>query len=90
MATKNLLIEAVKHGGDRRQLHEIIRKCSMEATEKMKKGEARDFLACLSKEPAFGLPQNDMSDLFAPAKYIGRCAEQVDALTEKSDRLSPT
>jgi len=83
MATENLLMEAVKRGGDRQQLHEIIRKCSMEATAKMKNGEDCDLLARLAAEPAFGLSEAEMNDLLNPSLYIGRCAEQVDALTTK-------
>ena len=83
MATENLLMEAVKRGGDRQQLHEIIRKCSMEATAKMKSGEECDLLARLAAEPAFGLSEAEMNDLLNPSLYIGRCAEQVDALTAK-------
>ena len=83
MATENLLMEAVKRGGDRQQLHEIIRKCSMEATAKMKSGEECDLLARLAAEPAFGLSEAEMNDLLNPSLYIGRCTEQVDALTAK-------
>ena len=83
MATENLLMEAVKRGGDRQQLHEIIRKCSMEATARMKNGEDCDLLSRLAAEPAFGLSEAEMNDLLNPSLYIGRCAEQVDALTAK-------
>lgn len=84
MATENLLMEAVKRGGDRQQLHEIIRKCSMEATAKMKNGEECDLLAQLAAESAFGLSEAEMNDLLNPSLYIGRCAEQVDALVTKA------
>ena len=83
MATENLLMEAVKRGGDRQQLHEIIRKCSMEATAKMKNGEDCDLLSRLAAEPAFGLSEAEMNELLNPSLYIGRCAEQVDALAAK-------
>ena len=83
MATENLLMEAVKRGGDRQQLHEIIRKCSMEATARMKNGEVCDLLSRLAAEPAFGLSESEMNELLEPKLYIGRCAEQVDALVEK-------
>ena len=83
MATENLLMEAVKRGGDRQQLHEIIRKCSMEATARMKNGEDCDLLSRLAAEPAFGLTEAEMNALLNPSLYIGRCAEQVDALTAK-------
>ena len=83
MATENLLMEAVKRGGDRQQLHEIIRKCSMEATARMKNGEDCDLLSRLSAEPAFGLTEAEMKEVLDPSLYIGRCAEQVDVLTAK-------
>ena len=83
MATENLLMEAVKHGGDRQQLHEIIRKCSIEATAKMKNGEDCDLLSRLTAEPAFRLSESEMNALLEPSLYIGRCSEQVDALTKR-------
>ena len=79
IATENLLMEAVKRGGDRQALHEIIRRCAMEATARMKEGGDCDLLARLAAEPAFGLSGADMEALLIPEKYIGRCPEQVDA-----------
>ncbi len=81
LATENLMMEAVKRGGDRQAIHEIIRRCSMEATARMKEGEPCDLLARLAGEEAFGLTEQEMSELLDPALYTGRCAEQVDALT---------
>lgn len=83
IATENLLMEAVKRGGDRQALHEIIRRCSMEAVAKMKNGEECDLLVRLAKEEAFGLTEEDMTQVLKPELYIGRCPEQVDAFTEK-------
>ena len=83
IATENLLMEAVKRGGDRQALHEIIRKCSMEATAKMKNGEACDLLERLAAEPAFGLSLEEMSQILEPRLYIGRCPEQVDQFLMK-------
>lgn len=83
IATENLLMEAVKRGGDRQELHEIIRKCSMEATAKMKNGEECDLLSRLAVEKEFGLTEAEMSELLNPVLYIGRCPEQVEALVEK-------
>ena len=87
MATENLLMEAVKRGGDRQQLHEIIRKCSMEATARMKNGEDCDLLSRLAAEPDFGLSESEMNDLLVPEKYIGRCDQQVEALLAKVEPL---
>ena len=83
IATENLMMEAVKRGGDRQEIHEIIRRCSMEATEKMKDGEECDLLARLAKEKEFGLTEAEMTELLTPALYIGRCPEQVSAFAEK-------
>ena len=83
IATENLMMEAVKRGGDRQEIHEIIRRCSMEATEKMKDGEECDLLARLAKEKEFGLTEAEMKKLLDPALYIGRCSEQVTAFLKK-------
>ncbi len=79
MTTENLMMEAVKRGGNRQELHEIIRKCSMEATAKMKNGEDCDLLERLSRAPEFGMTLEEMQTLLNPSDYIGRCKEQVEA-----------
>lgn len=78
MTTENLMMEAVKRGGDRQQIHEIIRECSMEATARMKEGLDCDLLARLALRPDFGMTQEEMEALLDPSAYIGRCPEQVD------------
>ncbi len=83
IATENLMMEAVKRGGDRQKLHEIIRSCSMEATARMKNGEDCDLLSRLANEKQFTLDENEMKRLLDPSLYIGRCPEQVDALVNK-------
>ena len=87
LATENLLMEAVKRGGDRQQLHEIIRRCSMEATANMKNGEPCDLLQRLSREPAFGLSERELNELLDPRLYIGRCPEQVERFLRKVEPL---
>jgi adenylosuccinate lyase len=79
IATENLLMEAVKRGGDRQALHEIIRRCSMEATARMKEGESCDLLERLAADGSFGLSLEEMEALLDPRAYIGRCPAQVDA-----------
>ena len=83
MATENLMMEAVRRGGDRQQLHEIIRKCSMEATARIKEGESCDLLARLAGEEAFGLTETEMQNLLTPSHYIGRCQQQVEIYLDK-------
>ena len=78
IATENLMMEGVRRGGDRQQLHEIVRTCSMNATAKMKNGEPFDLLAELSEHSEFGMTKAEMETLLEPSNYIGRCAEQVD------------
>ena len=93
IATENLMMEAVKRGGDRQALHEVIRECSMEATRRMKEGEKCDLLARLSASGAFGMSQAEMEAVLDPKLYIGRCPHQVEefltevrpCLTEASD-----
>ena len=89
MTTENLMMEAVKRGGNRQELHEVIRKCSMEATARMKNGEDCDLLERLSQAPEFGLTLEEMQTLLNPADYIGRCRQQVEAyLAEVRPALS--
>lgn len=83
IATENLMMEAVKRGGNRQELHEIIRTCSMEATAKMKNGEECDLLSRLAANKEFGLTEKEMQELLAPSLYIGRCAEQVESYVAK-------
>ena len=78
IATENLMMEGVKRGGNRQELHEIIRKCSMDATAKMKNGETWDLLADLAEYAAFGMTKQEMEAVLDPVRYIGRCPEQVD------------
>ena len=83
IATENLMMEAVKRGGNRQQLHEIIRRCSMAATERTKQGEPCDLLARLAAEKEFGMTEEEMRAVLDPAKYTGRCGTQVTALVNK-------
>ena len=87
IATENLLMEAVKRGGDRQELHEIIRRCSMEATEAIKNGADGDLLSRLEQEKAFGLSREDMDGILDPSLYIGRCPEQVNAFLKKAEPI---
>ena len=83
LATENLMMEAVKRGGDRQQLHETIRRCSMEATARMKNGESCDLLARLAAEPSFGMTEEEMREALDPRLYTGRCAEQTETLIKQ-------
>ena len=79
IATENLMMEGVKRGGNRQELHEVIRECSMEATKRMKEGESCDLLSRLAASGAFPMTEAEMEAVLDPALYIGRCPQQVDA-----------
>ena len=82
IATENLLMEAVKKGGDRQELHEIIRRKSMEATARMKEGEPCDLLSRLAAEEKLGLSAAELAEVLEPGRYVGRCPQQVTAFLE--------
>lgn len=79
MATENLMMEGVKRGGDRQQLHEIIRECSMEATAIMKEGGECDLLSRLAAREDFPMGKEELASVLDAKLYIGRCPEQVEA-----------
>ena len=87
IATENLMMEAVKRGGDRQELHEIIRKCSMEATARMKNGEKCDLIARLASEPEFCMTEAEINEILKPELYIGRCSQQVSEYVNKIKNL---
>ena len=79
MATENILMDAVKAGGDRQELHEKIRQLSMEAGRVVKEeGRDNDLLERIAADPAFALTEADLARLMDPALYIGRAPEQVE------------
>lgn len=80
LATEDLMMEAVKRGGDRQELHEKIRQHSMAATARMKEGESCDLLDRLAADPAFGMTRAELDAVMEPSLYIGRCKEQVERL----------
>ena len=77
LATENIMMEAVKRGGDRQELHEKIRQHSMAATARMKEGEPCDLLDRLAGDPAFGMTREELDRVMEPKLYIGRCEQQV-------------
>ena len=87
IATENLMMAAVRRGGDRQQVHEIIREASMDATAKMKNGERWDLIAALAARQEFGMTADEIRAELDPARYIGRCAEQTAAFAAKCRAL---
>ena len=78
MATENILMEAVKHGGDRQELHERIRELSMEAGKRVKvEGKDNNLLELISADPVFNLTEDKLKEAMNPKLYVGRSSEQV-------------
>ena len=79
MATENIMMQAVKKGGDRQELHERIREHSMEAARMVKaEGLPNDLLERISADAAFGLDLDELKTLLKPENYVGRAPEQTE------------
>ncbi len=79
MATENIMMDAVKAGGDRQELHEKIRTLSMEAGRNVKeKGLENNLLELIAADPAFGLSLEDLKKSMDPSRYVGRAPRQVE------------
>ena len=79
MATENILMAAVKRGGDRQDLHERIRVHSMDAARTVKvEGKQNDLMSRIASDPAFGLNEAELAKVLDPALYVGRSPEQVE------------
>ena len=84
MATENIMMDAVKAGGDRQELHERIRELSMEAGRTVKvEGKDNDLLDLIAADPAFNLTIEELRKSMDPSKYVGRAKEQTTAFIEK-------
>ena len=84
MATENIMMDAVKAGGDRQELHERIRELSMEAGRNVKeKGLDNNLLDLIAVDPAFGLNEEELKKTMDPAKYVGRAPLQVENFLKK-------
>ena len=79
MATENIMMDAVKAGGDRQELHERIRELSMEAGRNVKeKGLDNNLLELIAADPAFNLSLDALRETMDPARYVGRAPQQVE------------
>jgi adenylosuccinate lyase len=79
MATENIMMDAVKAGGDRQELHEKIRTLSMEAGRNVKeKGLENNLLDLIAADPSFNLTKEELEKTMDPSKYVGRSKEQVE------------
>ncbi|MGN0666588.1 MAG: adenylosuccinate lyase [Huintestinicola sp.] len=78
MASENIMMDAVKNGGDRQELHEKIRTYAMEAGKQVKEeGLDNDLIERVLKDPAFGLDADKINSILVPENYTGRSSEQV-------------
>ena len=79
MATENIMMDAVKRGGNRQELHERIRTHSMAASKRIKEdGEENDLLQRIAADPAFGVTLEELEAILVPEKYVGRAPEQTE------------
>lgn len=79
MATENIMMDAVKNGGDRQELHERIRELSMEAAAVVKQeGGKNDLIERIAKEPMFGMSLEDLQKVLEPKNFVGRAPQQVE------------
>lgn len=84
MATENIMMDAVKMGGNRQELHERIRELSMEAGRNVKvEGKENNLLELIAADPAFNMSLEDLQRTMEPSRYVGRAKEQVDAFLTK-------
>jgi adenylosuccinate lyase len=88
MAVETILMHAVSRGGDRQQLHERLRRHSIEAAQQMKEGATDvDLLGRIAADRAFGLSRADLDRLADAARYVGRAPEQVARFLD--DHVAP-
>jgi adenylosuccinate lyase len=79
MATENIMMDAVKNGGNRQELHEKIRTLSMEAGKHVKEeGRDNDLLEMIAADPDFGMNLDDLKKTLKPENYVGRAPRQVE------------
>lgn len=84
MATENILMNAVKKGGNRQELHERIRKLSMEAGKMVKEeGKENNLLELIAADPVFQITHGELKELMKPEKYVGRAKEQTEQFLMK-------
>ena len=83
IATENLMMEGVKRGGNRQELHELVRTAAVRAKQMMREGETPDLLGDLAKEKAFRMTAEEMEQMLDPILYTGRSQAQAAAYLEK-------
>ena len=84
MATENIMMDAVKAGGDRQELHERIRELSMEAGRNVKvEGKDNNLLELIAADPSFNLTLEELKKTMDPKKYVGRAPQQVEEFLDE-------
>ena len=84
MASENIMMDAVKRGGDRQELHERIRVLAQEAGSNVKdKGLTNNLMELIAADPLFGLTREELTAHLEPSRYIGRCPEQVEEFLQE-------
>ena len=84
MATENIMMDAVKNGGNRQELHERIRELSMEAGRNVKvEGKENNLLELIAADPSFNMSLEDLQKTMDPSRYTGRSKEQVENFLSK-------
>ena len=79
MASENIMMDAVKRGGNRQELHERIRVLSQQAGANVKdRGEANNLIDLIAADPLFGMSREELTAHLEPERYIGRCPQQVE------------
>lgn len=83
MATENIMMDAVKAGGDRQELHEKIRQLSMEAGKQVKQeGKENNLLELIAADDDFSMTLEQLQAIMEPSRYTGRCASQVEEFVQ--------
>jgi adenylosuccinate lyase len=85
MATENIMMDTVKYrGGNRQELHEIIRTLSMQSSKVVKEeGGRNDLVDRIASEPVFGLTKEDIMKILEPKNFVGRAPQQVEEYIEQ-------
>lgn len=79
MASENIMMDAVKRGGNRQELHERIRVHSLEAGRNVKDlGLTNNLIDLIAEDPVFGMTREELTAHLEPSRYIGRCSQQVE------------
>jgi adenylosuccinate lyase len=83
IATENIIMQSVVNGGDRQQIHEIIRQRSLEAALRVKEGEANPLISLLENDDNIPLTKEEINAVLSPQSFVGRAPEQTEEFIEE-------